>query len=180
MSSSVQILALNSDESGFERCKLNASKALTVDASGYTVPISAASALAVTGAFYQETQPVSGSVSISGNVSTVAGSTSVSNSSQFSAESIADGASAQSAGLDISALGSCLLYGDTDNVSDEVDVEISFDNSNWYNLGLSLYPDPDSGNFAKEIESSAKYIRLNKSNSTGTAETITAAFMTKS
>ena len=241
MSSSVQILALNSSEDGFERCKLNAAKALTVDgssvtqpvsgsvavsavsgtvavdASGSTVPVSLAgsvavtgafypadqpvsvagsvavtgafypadqpvsiaSAVAVTGAFYQATQPVSGSVSISGNVATVSGATSVSNSSQFSSESIAAGASAQSAGLDISAVGSCLLYGDTDNTSDEIDVEISFDNSNWYNLGLSLYPDPDAGNFAREIESSAKYIRLNKSNTSGVAESITASIMTK-
>ena len=227
MSASTQMLALNPAESGYERLKVNASKALTVDNSAVTQPVSgtfyqatqpvsvagslvvdgsavtqpvsgafypvtqpvsvagslvvdgSAVTQPVSGTFYQATQPISGSVSVTGNVATVAGATSVSNSSQFSSEVITTATSAQSAGLDISAVGSCLIYGDTDNLSEEVDIEISFDNTNWYKTNLSLYPDPTSGNIVKELISSAKYVRINKHNNSGSSETITLSIMTK-
>ena len=228
MSESVTVLALNSDESGLERMKLNASKALLCDGSAVTQPVSgafypatqpvsAASALPVdgsavtqpvSGAFYQATQPVSGdfypatqpisavsallvdgsavtqpvsgSVSISGTVATTGGALSVSNNSMFSSEVISPAGSAQSAGLDVSASLNFVIYGDTNNTSDEVGVEISFDNSVWYDAGFMIYPDGTTGNFAKEVLSSAKYIRINKKNDTGTSETISAAVMIKS
>ena len=245
MSEAVTVLALNSDESGLERIKVNANKHLIVDntqntqpVSGAfypaTQPISAASALLVdgsavtqpvsgafypatqpisaavaltvdgsavtqpvSGAFYPATQPisaavallvdgsavtqpVSGSVSITGSVATTGGALSVANNSMFSSEVISDGSSAQSAGLDISSSLHLVIYGDTNNLSDEVGVEISFDNSVWYDLGLMLYPDGTTGNFAKEVETSAKYIRLNKTNNSGSSETISASVMVKS
>ena len=228
MSESVTVLALNSDESGLERMKVNANKHLIVDntqntqpVSGTffqaTQPISAASALLVdgsavtqpvsgafypatqpissattltvdgsavtqpvSGAFYPATQPissavallvdgsavtqpVSGSVSISGTVATTGGALSVANNSMFSSEVIGMGSSAQSAGLDVSASLNFVIYGDTNNTNDEVGVELSFDNSVWYDAGFMIYPDGTTGNFAKEVLSSAKYIRINKS-----------------
>ena len=54
--SSTTVLALNSGETGVERMKLNASKALTVDGSGVTQPVS--------GAFYPATQPISAAVQL--------------------------------------------------------------------------------------------------------------------
>lgn len=231
MSDAVTILALNSDESGLERFKLNASKAvlcdgsattqpvsvagtvgvsgsffpatqpvsiatnvpvtgtffqatqpisaasaLTVDGSAVTQPVSVAGAVGVTGTFFQATQPVS----ISGTVATTGGALTVANTSMFSSETIPGSGSAQSSGVDISASLHLIIYGDTNNTSGEIGVEISFDNTNWYDLGANLYPDGATGNFAKEIETSAKYIRLNKSNNTGVTEVITAALMIKS
>ena len=189
MSESVTVLALNSDESGLERMKVNANKHLIVDntqntqpVSGAfypaTQPISTASALLVDGSAV--TQPVSGSVSISGTVATTGGALSVANNSMFSAEVINMGSSAQSAGLDVSASLNFVIYGDTNNTSDEVGVELSFDNSVWYDAGFMIYPDGTTGNFAKEVLSSAKYIRINKKNDSGASETISASVMVKS
>ncbi len=198
--SSTTVLALNSSENGLERMKLNASKALLVDGSAVTQPVSGtfyqatqpvsvAGTLAVdgsgvtqpvSGTFFQATQPVSGSVSISGNVNTVGGSLSVSDNSLWSSQSIPDLSSAQTTGLDISLYRSLLIYGDTDSFGGEIKIEISFDNSNWYDLGENLYPDGLTGNFAKQLETDAKYIRLNKENNSGSTETITAGIMVKS
>ena len=204
MSDAVTILALNSDESGLERFKLNASKAVLCDGSAVTQPVSIAATVPVSGDFYPATQPISAAValtvdgsavtqpvsgtfyqatqpvSIAGTVATTGGALSVANTSLFSSEVIGIGSSAQSSSVDISASLHLVIYGDTNNTNDEVGVEISFDNSNWYDLGAMIYPDGSTGNFVKQIETSAKYIRLNKSNDSGVSETITAALMIKS
>ena len=227
MSDAVTILALNSSENGLERFKLNASKAVLVDGSASTQPVSGSVAISsgsvdigsvlgtvtvdgsastqpvsgsvavsgvsgtvtvdasgstvpVSGTFFQATQPVSGTVSISGNVNTVGGSLSVANTAHFSSQSITSGSSAVSTSQDISSAHRLLIYGDTNNLMGEVGVEISFNNSDFYDLGLSLFPDGSSGNIALEIESSAKYIRFNKSNNSGVSETISLAIMVKS
>ena len=215
--SSTTVLALNSSESGMERMKVNASKALTVDGSASTQPvsgtffqatqpISAATALLVdgsattqpvSGTFFQATQPisaatallvdgsattqpVSGSVSISGNVNTVGGTLSVANNSLWSSETIADGNTEVTTGLDISLYKSLVLYGDTDNLSGEIVVQVSFDNSVYYDLGLNLFPDATSGNFVRQLESDAKYIRISKTNNSGVSESISVDIMIKS
>ena len=215
--SSTTVLALNSSESGMERMKVNASKALTVDGSASTQPvsgtffqatqpISAATALLVdgsattqpvSGTFFQATQPisaatallvdgsattqpVSGSVSISGNVNTVGGTLSVANNSLWSSETIADGNTEVTTGLDISLYRSLVLYGDTDNLSGEIVVQVSFDNSVYYDLGLNLFPDATSGNFVRQLESDAKYIRISKTNNSGVSESISVDIMIKS
>ena len=59
MSDAVTILALNSDESGLERFKLNASKAVLCDGSATTQPVSVAGTVGVSGSFFPATQPVS-------------------------------------------------------------------------------------------------------------------------
>ena len=187
--SSTTVLALNSAESGMERMKVNASKALLVDGSASTQPvsgtffqatqpISAASALLVDGSAV--TQPVSGSVSISGNVNTVGGALSVANNVLWTNESIADGNTETTAGLDISLYKSFIVYGDTDNLSGEIKLEVSFDNTNYYDLGSNLYPDATSGNFVKQVDSDAKYVRISKVNSSGVAESISVSIMIKS
>ncbi len=243
--SSTTVLALNSSENGLERMKLNASKALhvdgsavtqpvsgtffqatqpvsvagtiAVDGSGSTQPVSVAATVIVdgsavtqpvsgtffqatqpvsvagtltvdgsgsvqpiSGTFYQAIQPVSGSVSISGNVNTVGGSLSVADNSLWSSQSILTGNSAQTTGLDISLYRSLLIYGDSSVAMGEIKIEISFDNSNWYDLGENLYPDGLTGNFAKQLETDAKYIRLNRDNNSGGTETISASIMVKS
>ena len=236
--SSTTVLALNSAESGMERMKVNASKALLVDGSASTQPvsgtffqatqpISAATALLVdgsavtqpisgsvavsgsvvvdgsastqpvSGTFFQATQPisaasallvdgsavtqpVSGSVSISGNVNTVGGALSVANNVLWTNESIASGNTENTAGLDISLYKSFIVYGDTDNLSGEIKLEVSFDNTNYYDLGSNLYPDATSGNFVKQVDSDAKYVRISKVNSSGVAESISVSIMIKS
>jgi hypothetical protein len=264
--SSTTVLALNSAESGMERMKVNASKALLVDGSAVTQPvsgtfyqatqpisaasallvdgsattqpvsgtffqatqpISAASALLVdgsattqpisgavsvsgsvvvdgsgvtqpvSGTFFQATQPisaasallvdgsaitqpVSGTVSISGNVNTVGGALSVANNSLWSSETILNGNTEVTTGLDISLYRSLVIYGDTDNLSGEIMVQVSFDNTNYYDLGLNLFPDATSGNFVRQLESDAKYIRVSKTNNSGVSESISANIMIKS
>ena len=142
-----------------------------------TQPVSVASTLTVDGSGV--TQPVSGSVSITGNVSTIGGSLTVANQSHFNSAPVASGSSIQSTGQDISSAHRLVIYGDTNNTNEEVGVQISFDNVSYYDLGLNLYPDSLTGNFVREIESSAKYIRINKENQSGSAETITADIMVK-
>ena len=178
--SSTTVLALNSTEEGLERLKLNASKALTVDGSFYpaTQPISAAVALTVDGSAV--TQPVSGSVSITGSVATTGGTLSVANNALWTSQSIADLATAVTTGLDISLYRSVIIYGDTDNTGGEIMIQISFDNTNWYDIGSNLYPDGMTGNFVSQISSDAKYIRLSRENNSGVTETISAAIMIKS
>lgn len=212
MSESVTVLALNSSESGLERFKLNATKALLVDNSGQTQPVSGAVSVStvggtvtvdgsgvtqpVSGAFFLATQPVSvastltvdgsgvtqpisGAVSITGNVATVGGALTVANTVHFNSAPVSSGSSIQSTGQDISSAHRLVIYGDTNNVNEEVGVQISFDNTAFYDLGLNLYPDSATGNFVREIETSAKYIRINKANGSGSAETISADIMVK-
>ena len=187
--SSTTVLALNSGETGVERMKLNASKALTVDGSGVTQPvsgafyqatqpISAASALLVDGS--ATTQPVSGSVSITGNVATTAGTLSVANNVLWTSQSITTATTEVTTGLDISLYRSFIVYGDTDNLSGEITIEVSFDDTNYYDIGSNLYPDATSGNFVKQLESDAKYVRISKQNDSGSAETISVSIMVKS
>jgi hypothetical protein len=141
---------------------------VTVDGSASTQPVS--------GTFFQATQPVS----IAGNVNTVGGALSVANNSLWSSQTIANMATAVTTGLDISLYRSLIIYGDTDKPSGEIVIQISFDNSTYYDLGTNLYPDGLSGNFVSQIESDAKYIRLSRTNSAGSLETITAGIMIKS
>ena len=168
---------------------VSVSTTLTVDGSGVTQPVS--------GAFYPVTQPVSvattltvdgsgvtqpisGAVTVSGNVSTVGGALSVANNSLWSSQTIANMATAVTTGLDISLYRNFVIYGDTNQPSGELVIQISFDNTNWYDLGSNLYPDGLSGNFVSQLESDAKYIRLSRENNSGFTETITAGIMIKS
>jgi hypothetical protein len=43
-----------------------------------------------------------------------------------------------------------------------------------------LFPDATSGNFVRQLESDAKYIRISKTNSSGSSESITVGIMIKS
>lgn len=155
---------------------ISAASALTVDGSAVTQPVSVAGAVGVTGTFFQATQPVS----IAGNVNTVGGSLSVANNSLWSGQTIVNLATAVTTGLDISLYRTLVVYGDTDKTSGEILIQISFDNSSWYDLGKNLYPDGTTGNFVAQVETDAKYIRLSRTNTSGSLETISAAIMIKS
>lgn len=155
---------------------ISAASALTVDGSAVTQPVSIAGAVGVTGTFFQATQPVS----ISGNVNTVGGALSVANNSLWSGQTIVNLATAVTTGLDISLYRNLVVYGDTDKTSGEILIQISFDNTSWYDLGNNLYPDGTTGNFVAQVETDAKYIRLSRTNTSGSLETISAAIMIKS
>ena len=155
--SSITVLALNSGETGVDRMKLNASKALTVDGSGVTQPVS--------GAFYPATQPISAASALL---------------VLWTSQSITTATTEVTTGLDISLYRSFIVYGDTDNLSGEITIEVSFDDTNYYDIGSNLYPDATSGNFVTQLESDAKYVRISKQNDSGSAETISVSIMVKS
>jgi len=51
------------------------------------------------------------------------------------------------------------IFGNTSNTSDQIDIQMSADNTNWYTVGYGIYPD-SSGDFQQTLETPIQYIRL--------------------
>jgi hypothetical protein len=51
------------------------------------------------------------------------------------------------------------IFGNTSNTSDQIDIQVSADNTNWYVVGYGIYPD-SSGDFQQTLETPIQYIRL--------------------
>lgn len=64
------------------------------------------------------------------------------------------------------------IMGNTTDVANDIEIEISEDNSNYYPMDFSIFP-PASGNFQTTVDSPTKYLRLKYK---GTA-TVTATVM---
>ena len=93
-----------------------------------------------------------------------------------STTSIADSTSGLSTGYDADNYRTVCIAGNTDNTSDtEIEVQVSQDNTTWFDLN-DVYMNVDyvSGDFGKEIAVSARYIRIKRSNNSGSSESIKA------
>jgi len=93
-----------------------------------------------------------------------------------STTSIADSTSGLSTGYDADNYRTVCIAGTTDNTSDtEIEVQVSQDNTTWFDLN-DVYMNVDyvSGDFGKEIAVSARYIRIKRSNNSGSSESIKA------
>lgn len=115
-----------------------------------------------------------------GVVQVSAGSVASSASTVYSGVSIADGATTKSSSFDVNAYRSVCIFGRTDNTSDSIEIEVSNDNSAWYELNNHyISVDYSTGDFGLNMDISARYIRLSKSNNSGSSETINAIISAK-
>jgi hypothetical protein len=109
-----------------------------------------------------------------------AGSVSASSSQVFgtggSTATVADSTTSKSSAFDADAFKCITIFGNSTNTSDsEIQVEVSPDNSNWFELN-NLYVNLDylSGDYGVNFECGARYIRLSRSNTSGSSDSIKA------
>lgn len=109
-------------------------------------------------------------------VTTSASSLSTTSSTVFNAQVIADGATTASSSVDLDAVRDAItVFGHTTNTTDSIGLQISHDGATWRDYsGIYVNPDFLSGGFAVTLDLGARYLRINKSNSSGSSETITA------
>ena len=118
---------------------------------------------------------------VSGGVVQVsAGSVASSATQVWTAQAVGAGATAKSSSVDIDAYRSVCVFGSTDNLNDSVEIEVSNDNSTWFELNNQyISVDYSSGHFGLNLDISARYIRLSKTNSGGSGEIISALISAK-
>ena len=64
--------------------------------------------------------------------------------------------------------------GNTNNTTDPIHLKFSNDNTNFYQSDVFIYPDFTSGDFGYHLnDTPVKYVKVSKSNQSGSAETIT-------
>ena len=76
-------------------------------------------------------------------------------------------ASDVSTAVDVSSGSSYTIFGSSNDTVNNVDIEVSIDNSNWYPSGMGLYPDGSGNLFTALQNTPIKYLRL-KYNGTAT------------
>ena len=69
-------------------------------------------------------------------------------------------ASDVSTAVDVSSGSSYTIFGSSSDTSNNVDIEVSIDNSNWYPSGMGLYPDGSGNLFTALQNTPIKYLRL--------------------
>ena len=122
---------------------------------------------------------LAGAVS-AGVVQVSAGSVSASSSQVFGSAggtaTVADTTTSKSTAFDADSYKCITLFGNSTNLSDsEIQVEVSADNSNWFELN-NAYVNLDylSGDFGINMECAARYIRLSRTNTSGSSDSIKA------
>ena len=122
---------------------------------------------------------------VAGVMQVSAGSVAASSSQIFgtagSTETVADSTTSKSSAFDANAYKCITIFGNSSNTSDsEIQIEVSADNSNWFELN-SVYVNLDylSGDFGVNFECGARYIRLSRTNNSGSSETIKAFISAK-
>ena len=93
-----------------------------------------------------------------------------------SVASIADGASLVSFEFDADNYDVVTIAGNSSNTSDSsLDIQVSMDNTNWFKLADKyLNVDWENGDFGMTVEVATRYIRVKRSNTSGSTETIKA------
>ena len=101
-------------------------------------------------------------------------------STVYNAVSNAGSATAKSASKDVDAYRSVCIMGTSSVSSGTVEIEVSNDNSVWFELNNHFISvDMTSGDFGINLDMSAKYVRLSRTNPGGSSETITAIISAK-
>jgi len=119
---------------------------------------------------------------VSAGVMTTSGSSDLSATSSWvyggaaSTSTIADAVSLVSSGFDADNYAKVTIAGNTTNTSDSsIDIQVSNDNAVWFELsGEYLNIDWSSGDFGASIDVCGRYIRLKRSNTSGSSESIKA------
>ena len=159
------------------------SKVTTVDTgavvvSGSALPTGAATEASVSSAAGSLTT-LAGAVT-AGVVQVSSGAVSSSASQVFTNQAIGAGLTVKSSSKDVDAFKSVCVFGSTDNTNDPLEIEVSNDNSTWFELNNHfLSVDYSSGHFGLNVDISARYIRLSKKNNGAGGEIISAIISAK-
>lgn len=65
-----------------------------------------------------------------------------------------------STAVDVSAGSSYTIFGSSTDTANNVDIQVSVNNSNWYPSGMSIYPDGSGNLFTALMNTPVKYLRL--------------------
>ncbi len=166
---SVASALLTTIDSDTDAIKTSVEGTLNVAGAFYpaTQPVSIAGSVATTGTFFQATQPVS----IAGTVAVSAPTISTTSSVLENATSVADTATEVSPSTDLDAVKRVAVFGNLNDSSGSIEVEVSADNTNWYlNNEQNIYVDANN-HYHKTIEVDAQYLRLKYTNMSGSSKT---------
>jgi len=158
-----------------------ATSILQTTANGHLSSIDSAlgGTLQVNGSLF--TQPVSGAVSILGNVSTSVPIVNGSNNNYMNGVSVTSASNGSS--YYVGSFSKFSFMGNTTNQNEQINIEFSPDGTNWYRINTSLYPtwtDPTSPyDFYQSFNNECvAYVRLNFSSYTGT-HTVNCTILTQ-
>lgn len=87
----------------------------------------------------------------------------------------ADGVTTNSTAADMNGFQHVAIFGNSSNTSDPITVDVSNDNSTFYNnQGIYVNQNYSTGDFAINIENpAARYVRISQGNTTGSSKTLT-------
>lgn len=146
--------------------------------SGSALPTGAATEASVSSAAGSLTT-LAGAVT-AGVVQVSSGAVSSSASQVFTNQAIGAGLTVKSSSKDVDAFKSVCVFGSTDNTNDPLEIEVSNDNSTWFELNNHFVSvDYSSGHFGLNVDISARYIRLSKKNNGAGGEIISAIISAK-
>ncbi len=120
-----------------------------------------------------ETSNAAIKTAVEGTLSVSAPAISATSAVLENATSVADSATETTPSTDVGAVRRVALFGSIDDSSGSIKVEVSADNSTFYqNTEQTIYVESDK--FYKTIELDARYVRFKYTNSSGSAKTWTA------
>ena len=150
----------------------------SVTVSGCALPTGAATETSLSSAD-GHLSTLAGAVS-GGVVQVSAGSVASSATQVFNNQAVMASGNSKSSSVDVDAYRSICVFGTTDNTNDSVEIEVSNDNSTWFELNaVYVSVDYSTGHFGMNLDISARYVRLSKSNTTGSGEIISAIISAK-
>tara|TARA_R110001606_G_scaffold110363_1_gene236352 strand:+ start:2999 stop:3712 length:714 start_codon:yes stop_codon:yes gene_type:complete len=150
----------------------------SVTVSGCALPSGAATETSLSSAD-GHLSTLAGAVS-GGVVQVSAGSVASSATQVFNNQAVMASGNSKSSSVDVDAYRSICVFGTTDNTNDSVEIEVSNDNSTWFELNaVYVSVDYSTGQFGMNLDISARYVRLSKSNTTGSGEIISAIISAK-
>lgn len=146
--------------------------------SGSALPTGAATEASVSSAAGSLTT-LAGAVT-AGVVQVSSGAVSSSASQVFTNQAIGAGLTVKSSSVDVDAFKSVCVFGSTDNTNDPIEIEVSNDNSTWFELNNHyISVGYSSGHFGLNLDVSARYIRLSKTNNGASGEIVSAIISAK-
>ena len=78
-------------------------------------------------------------------------------------ESVSNEYDSYSDSVDVSTYNKISLYGSSSNLSDEFEVQVSHDDTNWFEMtSVFIQVDYASGHFGKILDAPVKYVRMKK------------------
>ena len=93
-----------------------------------------------------------------------------------SSATVASGATSKSSSVDANGFRTITIFGNSSNLmDDQIHVEVSADNSTFFKLeGAYISVNYTTGDFGKSLDIAARYVRLSRTNSSGSSDSIIA------